>query len=185
MKSTNKIKISNTGTKKINRNIKNNKTIKFLGRKYTAIHQARELAVQFLYALEMRPEQNFDEALELFFSPSEEEDMLDKFEEAEKSNPEIKSFCENLVQEVHKNSDEIDQILLHVLTGWRPERVFSVDRAVLKIMILEACIKKTLPMKVAMAEAAKLANNFGTKDSARFVNGVLSKILDSTSQNEA
>ena len=89
----------------------------------------------------------------------------------------IKKFCKSLVLDVYENSQEIDAVLLQALTGWRPERMVSVDRAVLRLIISEAFLKKTLPLKSAMTEAAILADNFGTKDSARFVNGVLAKIF--------
>ena len=216
----NQIKKSNNKTQ----NIKPKQT-KFLGRKFAARHRARELAVQFLYALDMRPEQDSETSLELFLNPSDSENEIerklnndsdsdldseneflntiyqnyshDKIKNIWTKNnqnnlniineqtdtPDVKTFCKNLVHEVLENSDEIDTLLLRALTGWRPERMVSVDRTVLRLIILEACIKKTLPLKSAMTEAANLADNFGTKDSARFVNGVLSKIFTLLEQN--
>lgn len=223
MNSTNQI---NQIKKSNNKTLNNNpKQTKFLGRKFAARHRARELAVQFLYALDMRPEQDSETSLELFLNPSDNEierklnnasdSDSDSASEKEflntiyqnyshdkikniwtKNNqnnfniineqtdtPDVKTFCKNLVHEVLENSDEIDTLLLRALTGWRPERMVSVDRTVLRLIILEACIKKTLPLKSAMTEAANLADNFGTKDSARFVNGVLSKIFKLLEQN--
>ena len=54
--------------------------------------------------------------------------------------------------------------------------MMSVDRSVLRLMVLEGFLEKTLPIKSAITEAIRLANDFGTKDSARFVNGVMCKI---------
>lgn len=53
----------------------------------------------------------------------------------------------------------------------------SVDRTVLRLMILEAFILKTIPIGAAIKEAQNLANDFGTEDSQRFVNGVMFKII--------
>ena len=77
---------------------------------------------------------------------------------------------------VLNRKNEIDGVLLRVVTGWRPERMMSVDRTILRLLTLEGFIEKTLPAKSAISEAVQLANDFGTKDSARFINGVMGKI---------
>ena len=144
-----------------------NKKRKFIGKKFTAIHRARELAIQFLYSIDICPEQNFNESLELFLN-------LD--EVSKNDSPDIKERCKNLASKVWNRKNEIDGLLLRVVTGWRPERMVSVDRSILRLMTLEGFLEKTLPVKSAISEAIRLANDFGTKDSARFVNGVMCKI---------
>ncbi len=49
----------------------------------------------------------------------------------------------------------------------------SVDRTILRLMIFEGFVLKSLPVKAAITEAAVLAGDFGTDDSPRFVNGVM------------
>ncbi len=137
---------------------------KFLGRKFGAIHRSRELAVQFLYSVDVCPEQNLSEALELFMS-------LDDV--AQDDAPEVKARCRELVFQVLDRKDEIDGVLLRVVTGWRPERMVSVDRTILRLMVLEGFMLKTLPVRAAVSEATSLAGDFGTTDSPRFVNGVM------------
>lgn len=137
---------------------------RFIGRKFGAIHRSRELAVQFLYSLDVYPEQDFAQSLELFLN-------LDDV--SQNDTPEVKERCRNLAAEVWSRKSEIDGVLLRVVTGWRPERMVSVDRTILRLMVLEGFILKTLPVKSAISEAASLANSFGTKDSSRFVNGVM------------
>ena len=137
---------------------------KFIGRKFGAFHRARELAVQFLCSLDICPEQDFEQSLELFLN-------LDDV--SQNDSPEVKERCRTLSAEVWKRKSEIDGILLRVVTGWRPERMVSVDRTILRLMVLEGFMIKSLPVKSAIAEAGTLANDYGTKDSARFVNGVM------------
>ena len=137
---------------------------KFIGRKFGAIHRSRELAVQFLYSVDVCPEQNTSEALELFMT-------LDDV--AQEDKPEVKERCRELVRQVLARKAEIDGVLLRVVTGWRPERMVSVDRTILRLMVLEGFMLKTLPMKAAVSEATSLAGDFGTTDSPRFVNGVM------------
>ena len=138
---------------------------KFIGKKFEALHRSRELAVQFLCSLEICPEQDFTESLELFLSMDVTQD----------DKPEVKERCRNLSAEVWKRKGEIDEVLLRVVTGWRPERLVSVDRTILRLMILEGFMMKSLPVGSAITAAKNLANDYGTKDSSRFVNGVMCK----------
>ena len=138
-----------------------------IGKKFEAIHKSRELTVQFLFSLDIYPEQDFNQALELFLN-------IDEL--ALNITPEIKERCKNLASQVWERKNEIDSVLLRVVTGWRPDRMLCVDRTILRLLILEGFILQTLPAKSAMAEATRLANDFGTKESARFVGGVMNKI---------
>lgn len=153
---------------------KNNKK-KFIGKKFEAIHRSRELAVQFLYSLDVYPGQNFDESLELFMNIDDitKDDM-----------PEVKERCRKLSHDVWNRKNEIDGVLLRIVTGWRPERMMSVDRTILRLMVLEGFIAKTLPVRSAISEAATLAHDFGTKDSPRFINGVMHKIAEHFAVND-
>ena len=128
---------------------------------------ARELAAQFLYSMETHPVQDLGSALELFMG----EGSL-----AEAETPEVKDYCRFLVNGVWERREEIDELLLRVVTGWRPDRMVSVDRSVLRVMIFEGFLNRELPMKSAISEAVMLANDFGTDESARFVNGVLARV---------
>ena len=140
---------------------------KFIGRKFGALHRSRELAVQFLCSLDLYPEQDFAEALELF---------LDLDEVAQDDTPEVKEHCRMLALKVWKKKSEIDAVLLRTVTGWRPERMVSVDRTILRLMVLEGFMLKALPVGSAITEAVTLADDFGTKNSPRFVKGVMHKV---------
>ena len=99
-----------------------------VGKKFEAIHKSRELAVQFLYSLDIYPEQDFNQSLELFLN-------IDEL--AQTINPEIKERCKNLASQVWERKNEIDGILLQVVTGWRPDRMISVDRSILRLLVFE------------------------------------------------
>lgn len=139
---------------------------RFIGRKFGALHRSRELAVQFLYSLDVYPDQDFRESLELFLN-------IDDI--TQDDTPEVKARCRKIALQVLERQSEIDSVLLRVVTGWRPERMVSVDRVILRLMVLEGFMLKALPVKSAISEAITLANSFGTKDSSRFVNGVMHK----------
>ena len=147
--------------------IKPKKKLKPIGRKFEAIHRSRELAVQFLYSLDVYPSQEIYSSLELFFD-------LDEVVQNEPS--EIKQRSRDLILQVYERKNELDNILIRVVTGWTPERLNSVDRTILRLMLLEGFLEKTLPVRSAISEAVRLANDFGTQKSARFVNGVMCNI---------
>ena len=147
---------------------------KHIGRKFEALHRSRELAVQFLYSLDIYP-QSFDEALDLFFNLEEV---------AKNDDPEVKRRSRDLISKVMDRKNELDGILLRVVTGWTPDRMVSVDRIILRLMLLEGFLEKTLPVKSAITEAVRLANDFGTENSARFINGVMSKIQKFFEENK-
>jgi transcription termination factor NusB len=51
-----------------------------------------------------------------------------------------------------------------------------VDRSILRLATYEVLLQPT-PSKVVIDEAIELAKRFGTGDSARFVNGLLDRIV--------
>ena len=133
-----------------------------------ARRRARELALQFLYSLDYRAEEDIESALELFGG----EGGI-----AEAEPPEVKEYLRFLVLGAWRRRDESDGVLLRVVTGWRPERMVAVDRAVLRLAIFEGFLERTVPFAVAISEAVDIAQTFGTDDSGRFVNGVLARVL--------
>ncbi len=92
-------------------------------------------------------------------------------------DPELIGAAEiNLLEEIKSMVPSIDQaIALHA-----PERplaeINKVDLAIMRLIIFESQKEKT-PKKVLIDEAVELAKEFGSETSAKFVNGVLGKIL--------
>lgn len=133
-----------------------------------ARRRARELAVQFLYSLGNRSVSDADAVLELLWS----EGGI-----AEDETPEVREYLRFLALGAWNRRGEADDVLLRVVTGWRPERMVSVDRAVLRLAVFEGFLERSVPFAVAISEAVDIAQAFGTDDSGRFVNGVLARVL--------
>ena len=130
-------------------------------------HRARELATQLLYSLSARPDQDITECLGVFTSEGGY---------ASEESPEVKEYLSFLIKGVWGRRFEIDDVMRRVVTGWRPERMVAVDRAVLRMAIFEGFLEKSAPLAVAISEAVELVCAFGTEDSGKFVNGVLGKL---------
>lgn len=86
--------------------------------------------------------------------------------------PEERAIVAPLLREVAAHLPAIDADLAAVTTNWRLERLSAIDRSVLRLAAAELRIGDT-PPRVAIQEAIRLAERFGTTESARFVNGVL------------
>lgn len=83
-----------------------------------------------------------------------------------------RAVAQPLVNEVASHLAEIDAALAEVTTNWRIERLSAIDRSVLRLGAAELRLGSS-PPRVAIQEAIRLAERFGTNESARFVNGVL------------
>lgn len=88
-----------------------------------------------------------------------------------------------LLTKIQKAVVGIDQ----EITKHAPERplaeINKVDLAIMRLIIFESQTEKT-PKKVLVDEAVELAKEFGSETSAKFVNGVLGKILFKEEKDE-
>ena len=62
------------------------------------------------------------------------------------------------------------------MPNWRLDRLATVDRNILRIGAAELRFVKEVPAKVAIHEAIRLAEKYGSADSPGFVNGVLDAV---------
>jgi N utilization substance protein B len=83
-----------------------------------------------------------------------------------------RAFAGGLVRAVASNAAQLDADLSEVTTNWRLERLGAIERSVLRLGAAELTKRET-PPRVVIKEAVRLAERFGSEESARFVNGVL------------
>jgi N utilization substance protein B len=132
--------------------------------------RAREIALQLIYELDLRPDLTSGEALSMF--PFEDE------------QGDVESYARFLVISSAKHADAIDDLLREHIVGWRTERMVAVDRAAIRIALCEGVMDCTVPVAVAISEAVELTKMFGTVESSRFVNGVLGRIVRASDVKE-
>jgi len=121
--------------------------------------RARARALQALYAWDMRGGKNLDRVASQVW-----DDLV--------VAPEERRLASLLVREVASGGSELDLRLADVTTNWRLERLGAIERSVLRLGAAEL-LKGETPPRVAIQEAVRLAERFGTSASAKFVNGVL------------
>ena len=87
-------------------------------------------------------------------------------------------FAETVLRGVDEHLEEIDSLLAKFSERWAVDRMPAVDRALLRIGTYELGWERDLAPGVVISEAVELAQEYSTKDSGRFVNGLLSRIAE-------
>ena len=124
--------------------------------------RAREVSFQVLYQDDLNPQNN----------PG----MGDRLLVRRLRLPELVEFARGLVAGVRLNRAELDARLTAAAENWSLERMAATDRNVLRLGAYEVLHTGT-PAAVAIDEAIELAKRYGTPQSARFVNGILDRLL--------
>ena len=123
--------------------------------------RAREIALQFLYQIDLRGEDG--EGLEAFLA-------------AQGGPGAALEYARILVGGVTERRAEIDAAIAAVAEHWSLARMAAVDRSVLRIGAWELLFTPDVPPVAAINEAVDLAKKFSSADSGAFVNGLLDKI---------
>lgn len=140
--------------------------------------EAREWALQILFQLDLNPgneEREPDEVFAEFWDGQLR--LRSAGEDAAPIPANIKRFTENLVRGVMQHRREIDAMLAARMDNWDLDRLGNIERNVLRMGICELVFsKEKTPPPVVINEAVDICKYFGTRESGRFVNGILDSI---------
>lgn len=84
----------------------------------------------------------------------------------------LPAYARGLIDGVHAEQERLDAEIDELAEGWSIERIAPVERAVLRVGLLELD-RDDPPAAVAIAEAVGLARRYASPEAAAFVNGVL------------
>jgi transcription antitermination protein NusB len=87
-----------------------------------------------------------------------------------------------LVVGVGEHVEQLDAAIAARAKGWTLARMPVLDLNILRLGAFELAHRPDVPVAVAIDEAVELAKRFSTDDSGRFVNGVLSALVDDLRQ---
>ena len=121
--------------------------------------RARGRALQALYAWDVRGQEGLERVATMVW-----DDLA--------IGPEERKFASQIVGVVMRQGADIDAALTEVTANWRLERLGAIERCVLRLAAAEL-IRGETPPKVVIQEAVRLAERYGSAQSARFVNGVV------------
>ena len=90
----------------------------------------------------------------------------------------VEEYINKISQTFKDKKDDIDNIIKELAFGWDLDRLFKIDKDILRIAIAELVFVKDAPHKVVIDEALELAKKYSTDDSPSFINGILAKVVE-------
>lgn len=113
-----------------------------------------------------------------FYEKGELTEQLKLFtEELENLKEEDFLYINNKCNEIFDKIPELDETVNAVVEGWKTSRMGKVDLSIIRLAVYEMKYEEQIPAKVSINEAVELAKQYGTGDSASFINGVLAKLV--------
>jgi len=94
------------------------------------------------------------------------------------SQSDVKKYIQKIISTFKEKNIEIDNVIKELASGWDIERLFKIDKDILRIAIAELLFIKDAPVKVVIDEALELAKKYSTDDSPSFINGILAKVVE-------
>ncbi len=127
--------------------------------------ELRENVFKMLFRVDFYEQGELTEQLKLFTEELEnlkEDDFL---------------YINNKCNEIFDKIPELDAAVNEVVEGWKTSRMGKVDLSIIRLAVYEMKYEEDIPAKVSINEAVELAKQYGTDDSASFINGVLAKLV--------
>ena len=75
-------------------------------------------------------------------------------------------------------------MILEKVVNWELERMALIDKIVLRMGVTELLYFPEIPPKVSINEAIDISKDYCTRNSGKFVNGILDAILDDLKKEE-
>lgn len=129
----------------------------------------REIVFQFLYSLDIT-DQN-------------EESLKNLLAKELKSSKQGIEKARLRAAEIQKKKEVLDHLITSSARSYAFERIPSVERNILRLGIFELYFDPTIPPKVAIAEAIRLARKFSSPESAHFINAIMDFLYKEMEKN--
>ncbi|BCR20719.1 transcription antitermination factor NusB [Borrelia miyamotoi] len=130
-------------------------------------HKARVLAFQKIYSIDINCKARDD----IYDILSLEDHVVDLEEE-------LKLFYSFLVNGTYNNLESIDKLISDISLNWRLERMDKVDLAILRMSVYSLKFQNLeVSKRVIIDEAILIAKKYGSKNSYKFINGILDALL--------
>lgn len=127
-------------------------------------HRSRILVMQILYALE--------------FGKNPADDVFSYLLNEFGDDIADDSFVRKLFDGVRGNISAIDDVIKKAAPDWPLTKIALMDLIILRIGVFEILFDDEVPSLVAVNEAIEVAKEFGGYNNAKFVNGVLSNVMN-------
>jgi N utilization substance protein B len=133
----------------------------------TSRHEARQIALQVLYAVELTG----GDPSSLFNSLVHGGDKRHC------------AFAQRLVSLACRHKGKMDEMISSKSHRWEIGRMALLDHLILRIALCELFYVEDVPPKVTINEAIEIAKMFSTDQSGRFINGLLDALFEENEQH--
>jgi N utilization substance protein B len=108
--------------------------------------------------------------------------MVEAFVDDARDPPRLTQAAKQLMRSVFEDREPCDEVLGRHAHHWDIRRLAVVDRNILRLAVHELRTDAA-PFKVVISEAIRLAKEFSTAESPRFINGVLDAVARELSRD--
>ena len=129
-------------------------------------HQARELVLKGLYAVQAEA--------------SEHEDIIGEIVSDAGLGSKSQVFAHALFSKVCELRSWADESITALAKNWHIDRIARIDLDILRMAMVEIREFPDVPIKVVINEAIELSKEYSTAESSKFINGVLDSFVKTT-----
>jgi N utilization substance protein B len=143
---------------------------------------AREIVLQSLFQIDFTQAEP-EEALQVALAEQKSDEFsAEELESEEPRTPaevdKAEAYAREVLQGVLANLPAIDERIGKYAVNWELKRMPGIDRNLLRIAVYEMLYAaEKQPVNIAVNEAVELAKAYGSDNSARFINGLLGKMM--------
>jgi len=126
--------------------------------------QARRIALQALYQLDVQGESFLDEGLAPFINETT-------------NDPKVREMAGFMAKSAWVFRETADEWIGRIAAKWPVYRMATVDRNILRLACWELINFPQTPAKVVLDEAINIGKEYSTADSGNFINGIMDALL--------
>jgi N utilization substance protein B len=93
-------------------------------------------------------------------------------------------FANDLIEKTLENQVDYESMIKDTVKNWELDRIALLDTIIIKMCISEFLYFEEIPPKVSINEAIDIAKDYSTRNSGKFVNGILDSILGNLQKNK-
>ncbi len=137
-------------------------------------HEVRKEVFKAVFMNEFHEGDEMEGVIDTFLegrNNAEEEDLAKN-----NKTPEDEEYIKSKSADIIAKLPELDEMINKSVDGWKTTRMAKVDLTLIRLALYEIKFED-IPVGVAINEAVSLADEFGTDNSASFVNGALAKLV--------
>ncbi len=123
----------------------------------------------------------------MLFLPGVDELLANEGDTIEDTNENVlpSGFSWELVEGVWKHLADLDKTIEEFAKNWKINRLGRIELTILRMSLYEMLYRDDIPIKVSIAEALELTNQFGESKARSFINGLLDAVHKSKLQQKA